>query len=177
MIAEQKVVHTDACGSPVTVPKWVNTNDLTMKPARNPQDSREMIVAGRGAHIGIQTGDISGKVGATLIELGRNAREWDAVSQITDLDVSVDIRMFPARSPSRTRKNRRKHHVVASFDDRSVENELLRVIREVLEDGGLTNLNQVCSIRLFFEIIVPDDLREGGRHAVRLLLNDATRVA
>jgi hypothetical protein len=115
--------------------------------------------------MGIQTGDISSKVGAALIELDRNARERGTVPQIADLDVTVDIGMCPACLPGRTRENRREHHAMAPFDDCPVENELLPMIREVLKDGGLANLNQICGGGRFFEIIVPNDMRERGWHA------------
>ncbi len=141
----------------------MDTNDLTVKPARDTEYRFGIVVTEWGVHMGVQTGDISGKIGTAVIELGGNARERDAVSQVANLDVSVDIGMCPARFPGRTREHRREHHLVASFDERSIKDELPRVVREILENDGLANFDQMRGVRLFFEIIIPDDMRE-GRH-------------
>ncbi len=89
----------------------MDTNDLAVKPARHTQYRFEIIVTEWGAYMGIQTGDIPSKIGAT-------------------------------------------------FDNRSVEDTLLGVIGEVLYDYRQTDCNPMCSIRLFFEIVIPHDMRE-----------------
>ncbi len=132
VIAKREVIQADACGASIPVPKWMDTNDLTMKPARHTQYRVEIVVTEWSAHMGIQTGDIPSKISAALIELGRNDPESGTVSQVADLDIAVDIGMCPTRFPGRTRKNRREHHIVTAFDNRSVEDKLLGVIGEVL---------------------------------------------
>ncbi len=65
-IAKSDVVQANACGASIPVPKWMDTNDLAVKPARHTQYRFEIIVTEWGAYMGIQTGDIPSKISATF---------------------------------------------------------------------------------------------------------------